>query len=181
MRIIGGRLRGRTIVPPKKLSARPTTDFAKEGLFNILNNHIDFEGLYALDLFAGTGSMGYELMSRGADRVDAVELNPLHHKFIVQTAQRLSLHGLTAIRADAFGFVERAASTSYGLVFADPPYDHDRLHELPDLVMAHGLLAPNGWMVLEHSARYNFGAHANFLDHRAYGSVNFSFFKKNAL
>lgn len=179
MRIVGGKLRGRIIVPPKKLNARPTTDFAKEGLFNILNNHIDFEGLHALDLFAGTGSMGYELMSRGAERVDAVELNPLHHKFIAQTAQQLGLHGHTAIRADAFSFVERS-QRRYDLIFADPPYDHERLAQLPDLIIAHGLLADGGWLVLEHPAMYNFGGHANFFDHRAYGSVNFSFFKKIA-
>lgn len=177
MRIVGGKYRGRIINPPQKFSARPTTDFAKESLFNILNNHIDFEGIHALDLFAGTGSIGFELISRGAAWVDAVELNSLHHRFIKQTAERFGMTEYSAIKADAFAFVERC-QRRYALIFADPPYNHERLADLPSIIFDRDLLEPDGWFVLEHPAVHNFGSHSNFLDHRTYGSVNFTFFKK---
>ena len=177
MRIVGGKYRGRIIKPPQKFDARPTTDFAKESLFNILNNHIDFEGIHALDLFAGTGSIGFELVSRGAAWVDAVELNALHHRFIKQTAAQLGMSEYSAIKADAFAFAERC-QRRYGLIFADPPYNHERLADLPTIVFDRDLLDADGWFVLEHPAVHNFGSHPNFFDHRVYGSVNFTFFKK---
>lgn len=177
MRVVGGELRGRTFSPPKTFKARPTTDFAKEGLFNIIANHFSFDEMTVLDLFAGTGSIGIEFASRGALKVDSVELNPIHHRFIREVAQRVGISALAAIRGDAFVYLARCRG-SYDVVFADPPYDMEEIAKLPDLVIGHSLLKDGGWFILEHSSKYNFGSHQSFFNHRQYGSVNFSFFRK---
>lgn len=178
MRIVGGEFRGRIFNPPKNFNARPTTDFAKESLFNIINNNFDFEDLCVLDLFAGTGSIGFEFASRGAKRIDSIEANFVHHKFIKETAQLLKIDCLSAIKCDVFTFLKRC-NGCYNMVFADPPYDLRGIDALPDLVLQGNTLSDDGWFIFEHSSKYNFGGHPNFFEHRNYGSVNFSFFTKN--
>ncbi len=175
MRIISGSYRGKQIRPPAGCKARPTTDFAKEGLFNILNNFIDFETSTVLDLFSGTGSIAYEFASRGALRVTAVEIDPLHQRFIRQTAEQLEFYQLQAIRADAMKFI-RKPFESYDIIFADPPYDMKGIEELPGLIFNSGILDREGIFILEHSSKKNFSDFMYFFRLRQYGNVNFSFF-----
>lgn len=170
-------MRGRHLVPPKNFQARPTTDFAKESLFNIINNSYDFETLRVLDLFSGTGSISLEFISRGAIHVDSVELNFVHHRFIKETALKLGVNNLTAIRSDAFAFVNRC-TVRYNLIFADPPYDLKGIDRIPDAIFERNLLDDGGCFILEHSGSYRFENHPFFSEHRSYGSVNFSFFRK---
>lgn len=175
MRIISGSYRGRQITPPRNFKARPTTDFAKESLFNVLNNHFDYENLEVLDLFSGTGSISYEFASRGARSVMAVELDSDHNKFIRQTAEKLDFDQIKVIRGDAFAFIKRPFQ-SFDLIFADPPYDLAGIEKLPDEIFRTTILSPGGWFILEHGSRLSFTAHPNFFQHRSYGSVNFSIF-----
>ncbi len=179
MRIISGKFKGRRISPPNNISARPTTDFAKEGLFNLLSNKIDFEGIDALDLFAGTGSISFELVSRGCENVTAVEQSERHCAFIRKTAEKLNIDNLLLIKSDVFKFIEKTR-LQYDFIFADPPYDLLKLSQMPDLVFVNSLLSKQGIFVLEHSAKNNFESHPNFTHHRHYGNVNFSFFEAKA-
>lgn len=156
--------------------ARPTTDFAKEGLFNLLNNRVDFEGIRVLDLFAGTGSISLECLSRGADRVTCVEQLPLHARFIRSVAQQLDADNMVVIQGDVFTWLQRSTGT-FDLIFADPPYAEPRLADLPDLVLGSGILAEDGLFVLEHSKKNDFSVHPHFVEERHYGNVHFSFFK----
>ncbi len=165
------------MAPPKNITARPTTDFAKESLFNLLNNRIDFEDIDMLDLFAGTGGIGLEFVSRGAREVTAVEMAHVQQNFIISTCKQLGIRNLSVIRGDVFKFIN-ACHVQYDFIYADPPYALDRLPEVPDLVFEHELLKEDGWMVLEHSKDNDFSSHPNFVEKRTYGSVNFSFFKK---
>ncbi|MFV0390757.1 MAG: 16S rRNA (guanine(966)-N(2))-methyltransferase RsmD [Paludibacteraceae bacterium] len=176
MRIISGKYKARRIDVPHNITARPTTDFAKEGLFNVLNNQIDFEGIDVLDLFAGTGSIGFEFISRGARSVMSVDQNERHASFIRKTSRLLHVDNLTLIKGDAFRFIE-SSKVKFDLIFADPPYELERLHEIPDLIFIHELLKPEGLFILEHSAKNNFENHSHFTAHRNYGNVNFSFFE----
>ena len=175
MRIISGTHKGRHIYPPKTFRARPTTDFAKESLFNILNNHFNFEELEVLDLFSGTGSIAYEFASRGARLVTAVENNEIHYRFIRKTLEAFDFDRVKLIRGDAFLFLNRPYQ-SFDIIFADPPYDHEKLGLLPDLIFRTNILAEGGWFILEHSSRYTFGEHPRFLQLRKYGGVEFSIF-----
>jgi len=175
MRIISGKFKGKRIPSFGKIEARPTTDFAKEGLFNVLNNHIDFEGLAVLDLFAGTGSISFELISRGSTRVIAVEMNEKHCGYIRKIANELDVTELIVHRADAFRFVS-TCKMKFDLIFADPPYQHNGLTALPDLIFEHDLLNSEGLLVLEHSDKQSFTNHPHFWMHKRYGNVNFSFF-----
>ncbi|MGE0076652.1 MAG: RsmD family RNA methyltransferase [Bacteroidales bacterium] len=177
MRIVGGTFRGRHFTPPKSFNARPTTDFAKESLFNIINNNYDFEELRVLDLFSGTGSISFEFISRGAVRVDSIEVNFVHNRFIKETAQKLGVANLSAIKADVFSFINRC-SAKYSIIFADPPYDLKGIDQIPDIIFQRELLEDGGCFILEHSGSYMFTNHPFFKEHRAYGSVNFSFFAK---
>ncbi len=176
MRIISGEFRGRRFDPPSGLPVRPTTDFAREGLFNVLNNIIDFEGLEILDLFTGTGSIALEFVSRGAARVTAVDVNLRCLSFIRKTAGSWGVGQLQTVRSDIFQYL-RKKDTPYDLVFADPPYDLPEINKIPDLVLRSGMLKYEGLMVLEHGSRNNFREHPGLCDHRCYGSVNFSFFR----
>ena len=176
MRIISGKYRGRRLSPPKNITARPTTDFAKESLFNLLNNRMDFEDIDVLDLFAGTGSIGLEFVSRGAREVTAVELAHTQQNFIISACKQLGITNLTVIRGDVFRFIN-ACRLQFDFIYADPPYALDRLPELPDLIFEHDLLKPDGLFVLEHSKNDNFQSHPHFVEQRTYGSVNFSFFE----
>lgn len=176
MRVITGKYKGRRFDVPRTFKARPTTDFAKENLFNVLRAYIDFEESTALDLFAGTGSITLELLSRGCRRVVSVEQDADHYRFIASVLARLGDRAANLVRGDVLKFVPRCAE-QFDLVFADPPYTLPRLAELPELVLTGNLLAPEGLFVLEHGKNYDFSANPRFVEHRAYGSVNFSFFK----
>lgn len=177
MRIISGQYRGRAINPPRNLRARPTTDFAKENLFNVLGNLVDFEECDVLDLFSGTGSISYEFASRGARSVTSVEINSVHHNFIRQTAAQLGIGNLFAVKANVFLYL-KSCPKQFDIVFSDAPYDLEGSEQVIDLVLGGGLLREEGFLVFEHSRGKNFSAHPNFWQQRSYGSVQFSFFKK---
>ncbi len=176
MRIISGLYKGRRISAPSNITARPTTDFAKEGLFNLLNNRIDFEGIEVLDLFAGTGGIGVEFVSRGANIVISIEQNERHCAFIRKVCAELKIDSLTLVKTDVFKYIA-SCHFKFDMIFADPPYELDKIDEIPNLIFSHQLLKPDGLFVLEHSAKSNFESHPNFESHRNYGNVNFSFFQ----
>lgn len=162
---------------PRTFKARPTTDFAKENLFNVLSNYIDFEeGITALDLFAGTGSISIELVSRGCDRVISVEKARDHHAFICKIMQEVQTEICIPIRGDVFKFVN-SGREQFDFIFADPPYDLKELETIPELIFKNNLLKENGLFVLEHGKQNNFEDNPHFIERRVYGSVNFSFFR----
>ena len=175
MRIIGGRYKGRRINPPSNFQARPTTDFAREGLFNILNNRLDFESINVLDLFSGTGSISYEFASRGAATVHLVETNPRHIAGIKKILKELDLQNVRPIHIDVRAYL-KTCTAKYDIVFADPPYELSWFKELPDLVTQAGVIKADGFFILEHPRDLNFDSHKLFFEHRNYGGVNFSFF-----
>ncbi len=177
MRIITGKYKGRHFEVPRTFKARPTTDFAKENLFNVLRAYIDFEDIRALDLFGGTGSISLELLSRGCISVLTVEKDRRHLAFMEQCQRALGDDAWTPIAGDALRFIERSRE-AFGLVFADPPYALPELGELPDRIMQSALVDENTLFVLEHGKNYDFSSRPDFLEHRSYGSVNFSFFRK---
>lgn len=179
MRIISGTFKGRRLHPPANLPVRPTTDFAKEGLFNVLNNLVDFESLKVLDLFCGTGSISMEFISREALQVTAVDINARCLDFIRRTAESMGVNRLQMIRMDVFSFLKRPGPR-FDLIFADPPYDLKETETIPDLVFGNGLLTDDGMLILEHSSKHSFEFHPNFYRHRSYGSVNFTFFSATA-
>lgn len=176
MRVISGKYGGRQIKPPGNFRARPTTDLAKEGLFNILSNYIDFEGICVLDLFAGTGGIGLEFISRGAASCDMVEKNFRHYKFICSVIEKLNITNVKPVKDDVFKFLLKNNKT-YDIIFADPPYDLKNLEKLPELVSSARLLNTLGWFILEHSGEFNFSNKPGFKNLRKYGSVHFSFFQ----
>ena len=175
MRIISGTYRGRRLSPPKNITARPTTDFAKESLFNLLNNRMDFEGIDMLDLFAGTGGIGIECVSRGARSVTAVEIAHTQQNWIISCCRQLGIRNLSLIRGDVFKFLS-ACHTKYDFIFADPPYALDQLPTLPDTILSADILKENGWLVIEHGKDTDFTSHPRHYETRVYGSVHFSFF-----
>ena len=176
MRIISGQYGGRRFATPRHLDARPTTDVAKEALFNILAGRLDLEGLTALDLFGGTGSISFELLSRGALRVTCVEAGRVQQQFIRNVAEQLGVgQALRLVCGDVFRYL-RQAPPPCGFVFADPPYALPQLATLPDLVTQGGLLTEGGLFVLEHGRNHDFSAHPRFSECRTYGAVHFSFF-----
>ncbi|MDR1332297.1 MAG: RsmD family RNA methyltransferase [Tannerella sp.] len=176
MRIIRGKYGRRRFQVPASFGARPTTDFAKENLFNVLENLVEWEAMDALDLFAGTGSISFELLSRGCRSVTAVELHGAHAAFISKVAKELGTENFSLIRGDVFRYLHAAHMPSFDFLFADPPYALKELPALPGLVMDGTLLRPGGMFVLEHPKTYDFSAHPRFSQRRAYGSVNFSVF-----
>lgn len=176
MRIISGKYKGRRISAPSNITARPTTDFAKEGLFNLLNNRIDFEGIDVLDLFAGTGGIGVEFVSRDCNSVISIEQNERHCAFIRKVCAELKIDNLSLMKTDVFKFIN-SCHTQFDMIFADPPYELEKLAEIPNLIFAQNMLKPDGLFVLEHSSKNCFELHPNFSDHRSYGSVNFTFFE----
>ena len=176
MRIIGGIFKGRRINPPSDFKARPTTDFAREGLFNILNNRVDFEAINVLDLFSGTGSISYEFASRGAISVHLVEKDMRHITGIKKILSELDLRNVKPIHIDVRAYL-KTCSIKYDIVFADPPYELSWLSELPDLVTQANVIKDDGFFILEHPRDLSFIGHKLFFEHRNYGGVNFSFFK----
>jgi len=175
MRIIGGELGGRRINPPGKMPhTRPTTDIAKEGLFNILENNLDISSLKTLDIFGGTGSISYELASRGAKDLTIVEKDPAMYEFIKKTSDQLGLN-LTIMRMEVFKFIEQS-NDKFDLIFAGPPYALTTIDELPVKIFGKQLLNLNGWFVLEHTPRNDYASFPHYVTQRNYGTTVFSIF-----
>jgi len=182
MRVISGIYKRRRFEVPRTFKARPTTDFAKENLFNVLGGYLDFEdGTVALDLFAGTGSISIELVSRGCDRVVSVEKDRRHHAFICDVMQQVKTDKCIPILGDALKYISRGGGESFDFIFADPPYALPELGELPQRVMESDMVSDDTLFVLEHGKNYDFSDRPDFLEHRAYGSVNFSFFRRRGV
>lgn len=175
MRIIGGKIGGLRLNPPSNLPVRPTTDIAKEALFNILQNRLEFDSLNCLDLFAGTGNISFELASRGVEHVDSVDLHFKCVQYIMDTAQKMKLEQIKAKKADVFKFITSCKST-YDLIFADPPYDIPKLPQLPKLIFENNLLNNNGLLIVEHPSTRQMEEHPNFIETRKYGYSSFSFY-----
>lgn len=176
MRIITGQYKGRHFDIPRTFKARPTTDFAKENIFNVLQGYIDFEDATALDLFAGTGSISLELVSRGCKQVVSVEADRDHANFIRQCFKKLNEERDILVCGDVFRFL-KSCHQKFDFIFADPPYALEDLAKIPDLVLNGELLNEDGIFVFEHGKNHDFSAHPRFLEHRSYGSVNFSLFR----
>jgi 16S rRNA (guanine966-N2)-methyltransferase len=176
MRIIGGSLGGRRINPPSKMPhTRPTTDIAKEGLFNIIENNLDISSLTTLDLFGGTGSITYELASRGAISCTIVEKDPAMYSFIKKTVTDLPLKNVNVVKMEVFRFIDQCPD-QFNFIFAGPPYALETIDELPKKIIEKNLLAPNGWFVLEHTPRNNYEQFPMFVTARNYGTTIFSIF-----
>lgn len=178
MQIISGTHKGKVIFPDKNFRARPTTDFAKENLFNVLNNYIDIEGAVVLDLFSGTGSISYEFASRGAERIVSVELNYNHYSFIKKTIVQLGFKNINVFKTDVFIACKKLKGQSFDIIFADPPYDLEKIMDIPAAIFDNELLAPDGLAIIEHPGTVDFSSAPFFSEHRQYGSVNFSIFRK---
>ena len=193
MRIITGKYKGRHFDIPRSFKARPTTDFAKENIFNVLTQYIDFEGAEALDLFSGTGSITLELLSRGCSRVVSVELDRDHHRFICDCVNKLQHTGdsphvirsathtgdsprVLPLRGDVFRYI-KSCKQQFDFIFADPPYALKELPTIPSLIFERGLLKDDGIFVFEHGKDNDFSDDPHFVEHRCYGSVNFSIFR----
>jgi len=175
MRITGGAWRGRRVPELKGFKGRPTTDFGREGLFNLMSSRVDFDGAHVLDLFAGTGMVSLEFLSRGAASVTAVEQTPKGCRFATTQASKLGSDDLHAVCADVWGFLSKPL-TQFDFVFADPPYDLPKLRELPSAVRSAGILASGGWFVLEHGERVDLSQEEGHVLTRKYGHVHFSLF-----
>ena len=179
MRIISGKWGGRRISPPSNMPhTRPTTDIAKEGLFNILQNRINFEGIKTLDLFGGTGCISYELASRGAADLTIVEKDPVMHGFIKKNLDMLGDQNSKVLKMDVFAFLQTCTET-FDFIFAGPPYALGSIDELPKIIVDKKLIAKNGFFVLEHTPRNIYETFAGFGFQRNYGSTLFSFFINN--
>lgn len=177
MRIVGGKYKGRIFRPNKKFKARPTTDIAKEGLFNILENRFDFSDKTVLDLFSGTGSIGYEFISRGCKEAILVESNFNHYRFIQEVLKSLKIDNATAFKSDVFKYI-KTCPQKFDFIFADPPFDFKRFEEVPDSILDSDLLKEQALFILEHPKEFDFSKHNAFKEIRNYGKVNFSFFEK---
>ncbi|MEZ3532817.1 MAG: RsmD family RNA methyltransferase [Muribaculaceae bacterium] len=175
MRIIRGKYGRRRFEVPKNITARPTTDFARENLFNVLENLDDFEGKTALDLFAGTGAISLEFASRGCSEVTAVEQAPVQAQFIRSVKEKLGDTALRVIKGDVFKFIA-TCGRSFDFIFADPPYDHPRFEEVPELILSSAMVKSGTVVIIEHSRTRDFSTLPGFSQHRVYGSVNFSIF-----
>jgi 16S rRNA (guanine966-N2)-methyltransferase len=177
VRITGGFLKGRNIDVPKGLPVRPTTAFASEALFNILNNVIDFEESVVLDLFSGTGHICIEFASRGCKNITAIDKNSVCIKHLSEVNRQFQLN-IQCVKQDVFSYLEQC-SQSYSLIFADPPYELQNIEEIHQLVFEKQLLKENGLLIIEHGAKTKMGHLPHFKQHRKYGNVNFSFFRKD--
>jgi 16S rRNA (guanine966-N2)-methyltransferase len=176
MRIISGSLGGRKINPPSKMPyTRPTTDIAKEGLFNILQTRIDFENAKTLDLFGGTGSISYELASRGAAQLTIVEKDASMYAFIKKNMEALNIDNINVLKMDVFNFLS-SCSEQYDFIFAGPPYALNTIDELPKIIVERNLIAEDGFFVLEHTPRNDYKKYNGFSFQRNYGTTVFSFF-----
>lgn len=176
MRIIRGKYGRRRFDVPKNITARPTTDFARENIFNVIENIMSLEGIAALDLFAGTGAVSFELLSRGCASVTAVEKASVQLDFIRKVKGLLGDDNLKVVRSDVFKFIS-SCRQHFDFIFADPPYDLDRFAEVPELILNSEMVQDGTLVVVEHSKAYDFSALPFFIEHRSYGSVNFSLFR----
>ena len=176
MRIITGKYGRRRFQVPTNISARPTTDMARENIFNVLENWVDFEGLTALDLFSGTGAISFEFLSRGCASVTSVEKATTQYNFIRKVKQMLNENNLHQIKGDAFKFIE-TCSQKFDIIFADPPYDLPNFADVPGLILNSAMLKPATIVVVEHSKAYDFSQLPHFSQKRTYGKVNFSIFR----
>ena len=176
MRIIRGKFGRRRFDVPANITARPTTEFARENIFNVLENIVDFEGKDALDLFAGTGAVSFEFLSRECRSVTAVERAPTQQRFIQKVADELGTDNFTLVRGDALRFIA-SCPRRFDIVFADPPYDMKGFGEIPSKILSSRLVGPGSIVIVEHSRSYDFSALPGFSEHRVYGSVNFSIFR----
>jgi 16S rRNA (guanine(966)-N(2))-methyltransferase RsmD len=179
LRIISGKYKSIYIPFNKNIKARPTTNTAKEALFNILENRGLVSDLNILDIFAGTGSIAYEFISRGATRVTCVDKQMSCIKFIINTAKKLDMN-IKTFRTNAFKYIEKSEKNNFDIVFADPPYDLSNIEDLPELIFKSEILKKNGLLIVEHSRNTNFQETTNFIEQRTYSNVNFSFFKINS-
>ncbi len=175
MRIIRGKYGRRRFDVPGNISARPTTDFARENIFNVIENYVDLEGLDALDLFAGTGAVSFEFLSRGCRSVTSVEKAATQQRFIQKVVKELGDDNLHLVRGDALRYIS-SAPMSFDVVWADPPYDMDGFGDIPGAILSSGLVRPGSLVIIEHNRHHDFSALPGFREHRAYGSVNFSIF-----
>jgi 16S rRNA (guanine966-N2)-methyltransferase len=176
MRIISGKYKGRNIPVRKDFPSRPTTDFAKENLFNVLANQFDFAELHVLDLFSGTGSISYEFASRGCKKIVAVEKDYRSFSFIRNTVKQLEFDEIVPVKMEAFKYLDKSTE-KFDIVFADPPYNLPDLDEIPQKVLESEIISKNGWLILEHGKKNQFNGFQNLIDVRRYGSVHFSIFK----
>lgn len=177
MRIIGGTLKGLRLNPPKNLPVRPTTDLAKEALFNILQNQIDFEGISVLDLFAGTGNISIEFASRGAEKVVAVDRSIHCVNYLRDISRQHRIDNIKIYKDDVFKYLQHETE-QFDLVFADPPYDLNKIPEIPGLILDKNLLKHEGILIIEHQSMQNLSQHPTFVEQRRYGHSSFSFFKQ---
>lgn len=175
MRVIGGKYRNRRIHPPAGIDARPTTDYAKEGLFNVLRNRVPLEGIRVLDLFAGTGNMSLEFLSQGAKEVISVESDRRLHDYMGNLSRELNASNWHRVRADVFTYL-RSAHGPFDIIFADPPFDMEGIERVPTLVRELGMLDDDGTLIVEHSERISIAHLPGFQLQRSYGLVQFSFF-----
>ena len=178
MRIISGSLKGRSIVAPNNLPTRPTTDFAKEGLFNILQSRLDqdYEELDVLDLFCGTGNITYEFASRGCRQITCVEVDFKCYEFIKKTLANFNFKNCKVVRNDVFLFL-KICKIKFDLIFADPPYELLNIDKIHTMVFEKQLLKPGGILIIEHGVKTNLGKLPHFVEKRSYGNVNFSIFE----
>jgi 16S rRNA (guanine(966)-N(2))-methyltransferase RsmD len=176
VRIISGKRKGKRLYAPSNLTVRPTTDFAKEALFNILNNNFEFGEITVLDIFSGTGNISYEFASREAIQVTSVDINQSSVKYINNTANILGFEQLKSYQYDAMLYLEKNKN-KWDIIFADPPYDFKDTCLIPEIIFKNELLKEDGWLILEHSVQVSFSDNPNLIDQRQYGSVCFSFFR----
>ena len=179
MRIVSGKYKARHFDIPRNFKARPTTDFAKENLFNVLNNIVDFEDCAVLDLFSGTAGISLEFLSRGCAPVISVEMDSLHYSHQRKIHTKLQDKNWIPLRDDVFRFIRRD-SRKYDIIFADPPYQLKELGSIPNLVFEYNLLKEDGIFIFEHGKDYDFSQHPNFMRHISYGSVNFTLFSASS-
>lgn len=177
MRIIGGTLKGKRINLPLGYKARPTTDFAREGLFNSLENELDFTNTSLLDLFGGTGAISAEFISRGGKEGVCVEMNKPNSLFISKLFKSFDIKSVRVVHCNVFDFL-KVCNREFDFIFADPPYDLEALESLPDKVLSKNILSDFGYFILEHPAEYSFSTHPNFVKEKKYGTVHFTFLKK---
>lgn len=180
MRIIRGKYKGKQLYPPHNNKVRPTTDFAKEGLFNILENSYYFDEISVLDLFSGTGNISFEFLSRACRHVTAVEISKKNFGYIKNFGENLFGKSLEVIHGDAFDFVKKYP-LNFDIIFADPPFDLKNISEIPELIFGNKMIKKNVLLILEHSKKYNFSDNNFFKKSRKYGKINFSFFSNEIL
>jgi 16S rRNA (guanine(966)-N(2))-methyltransferase RsmD len=175
VRIIGGKLKGLRLNPPSKLPVRPTTDSAKEALFNILYNQFDFDNLKVLDLFSGTGNISLEFASRGVSSVTSVDRDFGCYNYLKTVAKQYGLESIQPVKADVLKYLE-VESEKYDLIFVDPPYDLPQMNQIAPIVFRRDILKPDGYLIVEHHSMKKIDNDPHFVEQRKYGSSSFSFF-----